>query len=218
LISAFFALALLGGEVAAQAELAPPLRERAVVADFKRQSASTDVRQVAHRVLDSRENRGLPFVILDKVEARVFVFDAIGRLQGTDFALLGMARGDHSPAGIGAQRMSSIAPADRTTPAGRFPASLTRDAQGKEVLMIDYAAAITLHAVVKGTPAERRAERLQSPTASDNRISYGCINVPKVFYKEVVSPVFAHGGGIVYVLPETRKADEVLWPSAGKRQ
>ena len=69
-------------------------------------------------------------------------------------------------------------------------------------MLIDYEAAIALHPVVKGTPVERRAERLDSATAEDNRISYGCINVPVQFYQEVVSPAFSNTNGVVYILPE----------------
>jgi hypothetical protein len=150
----------------------------------------------------------LPYLIVDKVNAEVFVFDGHGRFQGADAALLGMARGDRSVAGIGDRKMSAIRPADRTTPAGRFKASLDRDMHGQEVLVIDYAASISLHAVVKGTPAERRAQRLESATSEDNRISYGCINVPLKFYNKIVSPAFAHTFGIVYILPEMSPASE----------
>ncbi|MBV5276836.1 hypothetical protein JZU56_03175, partial [bacterium] len=46
--------------------------------------------------------------------------------------------------------------------------------------------------------------RLATATPLDNRISYGCINVPAAFFKQVVHPMFAGTSGIVYVLPETR--------------
>jgi hypothetical protein len=83
---------------------------------------------------------------------------------------------------------------------------LAIDSEGKELLVMDYAAAISLHAVIKGKPEERRAERLSSPTSADNRISYGCINVPKDFYSNLVSQTFAHRLGVVYVLPEAGSA------------
>jgi hypothetical protein len=67
-----------------------------------------------------------------------------------------------------------------------------------------------LHPVVAGSPKERRAQRLASPSPLDNRISYGCINVPVAFYKTVVSPAFKGTEGIVYVLPETRSARQVF--------
>ncbi len=61
--------------------------------------------------------------------------------------------------------------------------------------------------------SERRMERLATPTASDNRISYGCINMPPDFYESVMVPTFLGKRGVVYVLPETRKFEEVF-PSA----
>ncbi|MDP3163891.1 MAG: hypothetical protein Q8N06_00360, partial [Hydrogenophaga sp.] len=81
---------------------------------------------------------------------------------------------------------------------------------GKELIWIDYDSALSLHRVVKGSPQERRAERLASPSPLDNRISYGCINVPVKFYESVVSPAFTGTNGIVYILPETRTASEVF--------
>ena len=124
--------------------------------------------------------------------------------------LLGLAVGDDSVPGIGQRKLSSIRPDERTTPAGRFVASLDRDIHNKEILWVDYDTAVSLHAVVKGTPKERRAERLASPSPLDKRISYGCINVPVKFYEKVVSPIFTGTNGIVYVLPETRSAKEVF--------
>ncbi len=176
--------------------------------EFKNQPASPEVKRVARWVSDSRDNHGMPYAIIDKVNARVFVFDAHGNLRGADAALLGMARGDRSINGIGDRKMSMIRPEDRTTPAGRFKASLDRDVHGQSILVIDYAASISLHAVVKGTPVERRAQRLASATSDDNRISYGCINVPATFYKNIVSPTFTHTFGIVYILPEMSSASE----------
>jgi hypothetical protein len=72
-----------------------------------------------------------------------------------------------------------------------------------DILWIDYDAAISMHRVITTSPKERRLQRLATPTPLDNRISYGCINVPAKFYDSVVHPAFV-GTGIVYVLPETR--------------
>jgi hypothetical protein len=175
---------------------------RARTPDFGQQPASAEVRRVAHWVIDSNDHGGLPFVIVDKADAKVFVFDRNAVLQGAAPALLGMERGDGSVAGIGSQKMSAIPPQDRTTPAGRFVSSLGPDLHGQDILWIDYDNAIALHRVVKGTPAERRAQRLDSATPDDNRISFGCINVPVKFYETVVRPAFLTSNGIVYILPE----------------
>ncbi len=165
---------------------------------------STDARHILTWVVDSGNNGGLPFLILDKKEASVNVFHADGNLRGTAPALIGSAIGDHSVPGIGQRKLSAILPNERTTPAGRFVAYLGRNMQNKEILWVDYDAAISLHPVITSNISERRAERLATATPLDNRISYGCINVPANFFKDVVHRAFAGANGIVYVLPETR--------------
>ncbi len=44
----------------------------------------------------------------------------------------------------------------------------------------------------------------------DNRLSYGCINVPAQFYDTVVAPAVKGTVGIVYILPETRAIGTVF--------
>ena len=178
--------------------------------DFGGYDASPEARHVAQWIGESGDNAGLPFLLVDKVAARVFVFDAAGKLQGHDAALLGSARGDQTATGIGDLSLSAIRPEDRTTPAGRFVAHLDKDLHGRGILLIDYEASIALHPVVPGTPKERRAERLRSETPDDNRISFGCINVPPAFYQSVVAPAFRQTAGIVYILPETSAAGELF--------
>lgn len=179
-------------------------------ADFKLEHASPEAIQVADWVVDSGNNRSLSFMIVDKKEAKVFVFHADGALRGAAPALLGLALGDDSVPGIGDRKLSTIRPEERTTPAGRFVAALDRNIHGKEILWIDYAAAISLHRVITSNPKERRAERLATPTPLDNRISFGCINVPANFFDKAVLPAFRKTKGIVYVLPEIRSNHDVF--------
>ena len=183
---------------------------RAKRANFGQELASEESRHLADWIVDSGNNLNMPFVIVDKAQAKVFVFKADGRLRGAAAVLLGLAVGDDSVPGIGERKLSSILPEERTTPAGRFVASLDRNIHGVEMLWVDYDTAISLHRVVTSQPKERRAERLASATTQDNRVSYGCINVPVKFYTNVVSPAFTGTNGIVYVLPETRSAKEVF--------
>lgn len=180
------------------------------LANFAQESAAPSTRQVANWVVASGDNAGLPFVLVDKVNAKVFVFDADGRLLGAAAALLGLAVGDDSVPGIGERRLANILPSERTTPAGRFLASLGRNLTDGEILWVDYPGAISLHPVITNNPEERRAQRLASTTLKDRRISYGCINVPVAFFKNVVHPAFHASNGIVYVLPETRTAQETF--------
>lgn len=179
-------------------------------ANFKGNATSPAAKQVADWVVDSGDNHGLPFAIVDKVEAKIFVFWATGVLRGTGPVLLGLARGDDTVPGIGTRKLSTIRPEERTTPAGRFVASLDRNLRGDEILWVDYDAAISLHRVITTKPEERRLQRLSSPSPLDKRISYGCINVSVGFYDKVVSPAFTGTFGVVYVLPETRPLTDVF--------
>ena len=142
--------------------------------------------------------------------ARVFLFNADGRLRGAAPALLGIAIGDHSAPGVGDRELSTIPLKDRTTPAGRFESSIGRNYHGKEILWVDYDAAISMHPVINTLPMERRPHRLATETPLDNRISFGCINVPIPFFKQVVSPAFTPAGGVVYVLPEVLPLEKVF--------
>jgi hypothetical protein len=179
-------------------------------AEFGSEASSPGARELADWVVGSSDNRQLPFIVIDKVQARVFAFDAQGSLRGATPALLGTAIGDDSIPGIGQRKLSSIRPFERTTPAGRFVAYLDRDIHGEEVLWVDYESSLSLHRVVTGLPKDHRAQRLASPTPADNRITFGCINVSVSFYERVVSPLFQRTQGIVYILPETRSATDVF--------
>jgi hypothetical protein len=178
--------------------------QRSAAADFRGELASESVQRTAEWAIRSADNQGLPFVVVDKVQARVFVFNSDGHLLGKAPALLGLTRGDDAVAGIGERPLSRIRINERTTPSGRFVASLARNISGQEILWVDYDQGISMHPVRSVDPKERRMQRLASPTANDNRISYGCINVSVHFWHKVVVPTFTGTQGIVYVLPESR--------------
>jgi hypothetical protein len=168
------------------------------------------VKKMADWVVDSGDNRGAPFVIVDKPEAKVFIFDKIGEMLGTASALVGLAPGDDSVPGIGTMPLTKITPDMRTTPAGRFVATLGRDLGKLDVLWVDYATAISLHRVINTKPAERRLDRIVSKVPAEHRISYGCINVPTKFFDSVVDPTFKDTRGIVYILPEVKEVRAVF--------
>jgi hypothetical protein len=172
------------------------------------QAAPADVKEVVGWITRSSDNTRLPFLVIDKPNARVYAFDPSGQYQGDAPVLLGMGTGDRMLAP--SARMSQMPPHTRITPAGRFVSKLSRDAKGKELLVLDYKAAFSLHPVVKGQPWEHRADRLASATSDDNRISFGCINVPIPFYETVISRAFKTTHGIVYILPETSQASAMF--------
>ena len=172
-------------------------------ADFGSQSASAQARQYADWIATSSDNGDLDFVIVDKRLARVYVFDASARLRGSSPVLLGAARGDESVPGIGIRPIAQVLPHERTTPAGRFVGERGSNANGEDVVWVDYDAAVSMHRVRATNPKERRLQRLASPSPEDNRISYGCINVPTAFYDTTIGPLFAARDAIIYVLPES---------------
>lgn len=178
-------------------------------AGFGSERASEDALRVADWIVKSGDNLELPFAIIDKKAAKVFVFDAHNEILGASPVLLGLGHGDDSVPGIGHRRLATITKEERTTAAGRYEASLGNDFE-QDVLWIDYDAGLSLHRVIVGRPTDHRHARLASPTALDNRISYGCINVPVRFYNTVVAPAFKGTVGIVYILPETKPLEAVF--------
>ena len=173
-------------------------------------TTSPTLTRVTEWIAASHDNGTMPYIVIDKKSASVLVYDAKGKLLGASPALIGVAAGDDATPGIGSKDLSKIGPAERTTPAGRFVARYGEAAGGPHVLWVDWTTAVALHAVVTGNKRERRLERLLSPSPSDNRITFGCINVPANFYQEKIVPVFERAGGVVYVLPDTKPLEAVF--------
>lgn len=170
---------------------------------------SQDAQRVINWVSLSGDNDKMPFLVIDKVAAEVFAFDSEAQLVAASPALVGMAAGDEATPATGDRELSSIPRDDRTTPAGRFIAKFGPAAGHRQVLWVDFPSAISLHSVIT-VRKQHRLERLKSPSPDDNRITYGCINVPADFYAKVVKPLFEHGAGVVYILPEIKRLDEVF--------
>lgn len=174
------------------------------------QPLSRDAAAVFDWLVRARDNQDLPFMIIDKRRAHLWVFDRSARLQGDAAVLLGMALGDHTAAGVGDKELSQIPFDDRTTPAGRFVAEVGMNARGEDVVWIDYNSGVSMHRVITTNAKDRRAERLETPTPDDNRVSFGCINVPKVFYETTVSATVKGGKSVVYILPDSRPVHSVF--------
>lgn len=174
------------------------------------QSASSDVLEAKAWVMQERDNHGLPFAIVDKKSARLFVFDAQGQLRGASAALLGLTPGDSAASSLDAGDFERLRAADRTTPAGRFVSEPGHNLQGEAIVWVDYASGLAIHRLRPAPAHERRPARLASATPDDNRISLGCVVIPVRFYEQVVAPVLGKSYGVVYVLPETRPLQHML--------
>lgn len=164
---------------------------------------SDDVLLVADWVIKSMDNHGMPFVIVDKKKAKLFVFDIEGRILAGTSVLLGLATGDMTTPGIGNLKLSQILPKDRTTAAGRFLLRHGLDLQGGKVLWVDFDSGLAIHPIPEGKSEALRLKQLQSKNLNDHRATLGCVNVTREFYRNILSPLFDNANGYVYILPET---------------
>lgn len=178
--------------------------------DLRAETPSADVQHIAAWAIHSGDHKGLPFIIIDKVNARAVAFDRTGKLLQTTPVLIGMGVGDKFAPGVVDLDMHHTLPAQRITPAGRFFADEGRNLEGQTVLWIDYDAGIALHKIPEKKTKQRRHERMVSPDPAQHRITYGCVNVPPAFYDRVVRAHFKARGGIVYVLPDSAPVQAVF--------
>ncbi|MBX3620856.1 MAG: L,D-transpeptidase [Rhizobacter sp.] len=183
--------------------LAPPAAHATTpeVTPAATDTLSADARYVHGWALANDDNAHQPFAIVDKKAARLYVFDAQGRLLGAASALLGQAAGDHAVAGVAHGDLNLIPLADRTTPAGRFASQPGRTFSDTNV-WLDYDAALAIHRVRPGASKAARLARLATGSPADNRASLGCVVVAPEFYDAVVQPTLGAQRGVVYVLPE----------------
>ena len=173
------------------------------------QEVSETVIELAGWVVATQDSQGYPFAIMDKDAAQILVFGGDGRLRGAAPGLFGSAVGDHTAPGIAGLALREIPGRDRTTPAGRFVGGYGPSIDAGRVLWVDYESAVSMHPTATGVPAEKRPQRLASPTPDDNRVTHGCINVSPEFYEQVVRPTFERGG-VFYVLPDTDSLEETF--------
>ena len=198
-------------QAAAPAKRAVPVQR---LVDFDGVSASSNVRVMAQWILDTKDSDGQPFVVAEKVAGVIYVFSGDGVLVKKAPALFGATPGDiqtqeQRDLTIEQRRTTKAA---QVTEAGRFPSviSNTGDAYGDTAVFNPYKHTISaLHIPYLGRPAENRLGRMASPTAEDNRISLGCVNIPAEAMSAVASQF--KDGGIIYILPET-EAGKQLYP------
>ena len=171
---------------------------------------SRDAQTALAHVLANADNAGAPFVVIDKRRARLWVFDGSGRPLGSTPVLLGFARGDDTVPGIGDKPLKQVRRGERTTPAGRFVGEHGRNLKGEDIIWVDYDAAVSMHRVKDVHRSDRRLQRLSSRSIADNRISYGCINIPKAFYEQVLLGAVGRTRPVIYLLPETRPVASIF--------
>ena len=185
----------------------PPTPEHVVRrADLGSAPASQDARRLANWVADSRDNGTRWFVVLDKHDAKVFLFDRDAHLQAAAPTVIGSAIGDITYPGVGDKPLSALKPYERTTPAGRFVAEVGEtSSRHEDVVWVDYENAVSMHRIIK---VPERLKAIATATPEDNRLSNGCINLPDAFYEKSLRPAVDRNGVVVYILPETHPIAE----------
>lgn len=177
-------------------------------ADFGTVNAPASVKLVAD--WQRREAPNKPVIIVDKQGGVAYVLDASGKLVAKTPALTGKAVGDIETEAAKTKELDDLKDSDKITPAGVFQASrLVSDEYGEVVKVTgNDKFIIAIHRTYLDTPAEMREARLASPTSTDNRVSFGCINVPASFYDNIIVNTAPSTGTFpVVILPETTNVE-----------
>ena len=186
------------------AAMVVPVDAQASTTTYTQTDLSQQVKDTASHVVQTKDNDGKPFIVADKMSGNITLFDANGKVLTTAPALYGSEVGD------------TLQGTNRQTPAGRFTLTYSKDDKSLGDMQVldgvsmqdgntNYVWAI--HRVIN-PKGESRLNRLSSKTASDNRISNGCINVPAEFFNKYLDKQF---DGVLYVLPETANFDGILF-------
>ena len=166
---------------------------------------------------DLKKNNKL-FILTDKPNARVFVFDSNGQPILDKKVLLGLQTGDY-------YKGNTEVKANRFTPAGLFDMGLRDATRSKgeaqtagdydfgKVFVLDKAIdgeySVTLfHSVyTKMSDAQARQKALAKDSAEDSRYSFGCINVDKETYKYLLDNYETQmDGAKLFIVPDNPDA------------
>lgn len=160
-------------------------------------SVSQDANAVRNYVAANNDSQGRPYIVADKKAGTLYLFDANGNKLNETPAIFGRDMSDNATAG--------------STPAGKFNlsympydvagygGSVQAFVQQQSATNPDRGEVFAVHRVIS-VPGQNRLKRLSSKSATDNRISDGCINVPASFYDGVLGGEFS---GPMYVIPES---------------
>jgi len=186
---------------------------RAEVPAEAREQMSPLAQMVYENMAPAAKASGKGFGIVDKPNGTSHYFKADGSLIVQGATLTGKDIGD-------LERGNSLTGGAKITPAGKFTLAYTRDSSYAGGYRFDLAetfrpgeGVIAIHAVYVGDPKENRLGRLLSPTGTDNRISYGCINTTNEMFVNKLMPNSSElDGGMLLVLPDATEKTAEMFP------
>ena len=152
---------------------------------------------VVQNIVAQNDNQGKQFIVADKQAGTLTMYTASGQQITSTPTLFGKTKGDsvsskNTPSGRFETKQANVS----TEGYGGSAQVLTQNGQNLQLGGSSYA----IHRVYTKYASENRQGRLDTPTATDNRISLGCINVPVDFYDTYLN---SDQGTVVYVMPET---------------
>lgn len=152
---------------------------------------------VVQNIVGRSDNQGKQFIVADKQAGTLTMYTASGQQITSTPALFGKTKGDsvsskNTPSGRFETKQANVS----TEGYGGSAQVLTENGQNLQLGGSSYA----IHRVYTKYASENRQGRLDTPTATDNRISLGCINVPVDFYDTYLN---SDQDTVVYVMPET---------------
>jgi hypothetical protein len=160
---------------------------------------------------------GKGFMVADKPNGMLHVFNADGSMLVQDAALYGKDVGDVE------SKVSSLQGGAKITPAGKFMLSTTVDSEYAGGMRLDLVetsspdGVIAVHAAWLGNAKDAREARLKSPSAADNKISYGCINTTHdAFLKSILPNIDKFNGGMLFILPDATAMTAEMFPTTTK--
>lgn len=143
------------------------------------------------------------FMIADKANGKLFVYNDRGELLDESSALFGRVVGDTNAAGVtpaGTYGLSIRAPQNAQDYTGGKVAFLVKD----ESLVPAGNLFVALHSVYTRDTANDRQAMLDSETTADNRVSSGCINTQsRVFTDVILANEAMFDGATIAVLDES---------------
>jgi len=173
---------------------------------------------------------GKSFFIADKPNGMIHAFAANGSYMASAPSLYGKAAGDVLTEGRNeANRTEDVTDSGKVTPAGTFKLEAGKGSYtgGYVLYLVDPktgvgvgankaggGAIVAVHSVYNGTASENREGRLDTDTANDNKISFGCINTAEEFFVDNVRPnIESFDGGMVFVMPDDVSQTSKLFSS-----
>ena len=176
---------------------------------------STLAQSVYESMAPTAKASGKGFIVADKPNGMMHVFKADGSMLVQDSALYGKDIGDVE------SKVSSLKGGAKITPAGKFTLTATPDSEYAGGMVLELAetasegnGVIAVHAAYLGDASEKRDQRLATPGAGDNRISYGCVNTTHdTFLKSILPNIDTLNGGMIFVLPDAQTATAAMFPA-----